>query len=403
MESERTNDAPSPRPRGRPRSETARQAILDAARETLEEGGLLAVTMEGVAARAGVGKPTVYRHWSNRYELAMAALIAASGEVAAPAAGAAPVDALRAQLHQMADLFASGTGRHVAAVIASGYGETELSKAFRSHFVQARREEGRTLLQARDRGRRDPRRHRPRDRARPGLRPDLLSPHHGPCRGRCPLRRCSARRAHPWSGPTRGLSTGRPANSPPHVSGLSIYPGGQRAAAGGDEIAGEPDPRALRAQVLQFGRERRIPAVGRLLPRKLRTLLSAAAAERLAARPDRREKRYDRRAGRLAAGPLVTCAISDGVPVACVPGNCAAIARANREPSALTSPAPRSRAMRLAIRAPRLVVKAAISSEVAPVFAQIGLAAAGRASPRVGSSSAGAYRRPNDGAASPAS
>ena len=145
-ETEIPADAPPARPRGRPRSETARQAILDAARETLEEGGLLAVTMEGVAARAGVGKPTVYRHWSNRYELAMAALIAASGEVVAPAAGAAPFDALRAQLHQMADLFASGTGRHVAAVIASGYGETELSKAFRSHFVQARRAEGRALL-----------------------------------------------------------------------------------------------------------------------------------------------------------------------------------------------------------------------------------------------------------------
>ena len=145
-ETEIPADAPSARPRGRPRSETARQAILDAAREALEEGGLLAVTMEGVAARAGVGKPTVYRHWSNRYELAMAALIAASGDVETPSPAAAPLDALRAQLHQMAALFASGTGRHVAAVIASGYGETELSKAFRSLFVQARREEGRTLL-----------------------------------------------------------------------------------------------------------------------------------------------------------------------------------------------------------------------------------------------------------------
>ena len=146
-ESEIPADAPAARPRGRPRSEAARRAILDAARATLEEGGLLAVTMEGVAARAGVGKPTVYRHWSNRHELAMAALIAASGEVETPSPAAAPIDALRAQLHQMAALFASGTGRHVAAVIASGHGETELSKAFRSHFVQARREEGRRLLE----------------------------------------------------------------------------------------------------------------------------------------------------------------------------------------------------------------------------------------------------------------
>jgi len=112
----------------------------------LGQGGLLAVTMEGVAARARVGKPTVYRHWSNRYELAMAALMAASGEMAAPSPAAAPLDALRAQLKALAALFASGTGRHVAALLSSGYGETELSKAFRSHFVQARREEGRGLL-----------------------------------------------------------------------------------------------------------------------------------------------------------------------------------------------------------------------------------------------------------------
>ena len=134
------------RPRGRPRSDAARGAILRAAGELLDQGGLLAVTMEGVAARARVGKPTVYRHWSNRYELAMAALMAASGEMVAPSASQQPLEALRGQLKALAELFASGTGRHVAALLSSGYGETELSKAFRSHFVQARRDEGRALL-----------------------------------------------------------------------------------------------------------------------------------------------------------------------------------------------------------------------------------------------------------------
>ena len=134
------------RPRGRPRSDAARRAILAAATEMLEQGGLLAVTMEGVAARAQVGKPTVYRYWSNRYELAMAALMAAAGEMALPSPSQAPLEALRAQLKALAALFASGTGRHVAGLLSSGYGETELSKAFRSHFVQARRDEGRELL-----------------------------------------------------------------------------------------------------------------------------------------------------------------------------------------------------------------------------------------------------------------
>ena len=137
----------SRRQRGRPRSEAARRRMLDAARDMLEEGGLLSVTMEGVAARARVGKPTVYRHWKNRHELAMAALLATSAEMSVPSPAQAPLEALRAQLKAMATLFASGTGRHVTALLSSGYGETELSKAFRSHFVQARRDEGRTLLE----------------------------------------------------------------------------------------------------------------------------------------------------------------------------------------------------------------------------------------------------------------
>ena len=142
MESE---SAPPAR-RGRPRSEAARRAILRAARELLDEGGLLSVTMEGVAARAGVGKPTVYRHWSNRYEVAMAALIEATRGAEAPQRREAPLVALKEQLHRLADLFTSSTGRNVAAMLASGYGETELSKAFRLYFVQTRRDEGRALL-----------------------------------------------------------------------------------------------------------------------------------------------------------------------------------------------------------------------------------------------------------------
>ena len=141
------SEGPEPARRGRPPSKAARRAILRAARELLDEGGLLSVTMEGVAARAGVGKPTVYRHWSNRYEVAMAALIEASRDAEAPPGAAAPLEALKCQLHRLAALFTSSTGRNVAAMLVSGYGETELSKAFRLYFVQARRDEGRALLE----------------------------------------------------------------------------------------------------------------------------------------------------------------------------------------------------------------------------------------------------------------
>jgi AcrR family transcriptional regulator len=115
--------------------------------ELIEEGGPSAATMEGVAARAGVGKPTVYRHWSNARELAMAALIEAARAAEAPPGRGAPLEALAGQLQRMAALFASSTGRSVAAMLAADHGDTELSRALRLEFVEARRDEGRALLQ----------------------------------------------------------------------------------------------------------------------------------------------------------------------------------------------------------------------------------------------------------------
>jgi AcrR family transcriptional regulator len=64
---------PAPQ-RGRPRSEKASQAILEAAAELLLENGLAAVSMDAVAARAGVSKATIYRWWPTKETLALDAL-----------------------------------------------------------------------------------------------------------------------------------------------------------------------------------------------------------------------------------------------------------------------------------------------------------------------------------------
>jgi AcrR family transcriptional regulator len=58
-----------PRPRGRPRRAAARREIMDAALELLAERGFQAATMDAIAARAGVGKNTIYRRWASKEEL----------------------------------------------------------------------------------------------------------------------------------------------------------------------------------------------------------------------------------------------------------------------------------------------------------------------------------------------
>ena len=58
---------------GRPRSEEAHQAILDATLDLLAEVGFSALTVEGVASRAGVGKATIYRRWPSKLPLVVEA------------------------------------------------------------------------------------------------------------------------------------------------------------------------------------------------------------------------------------------------------------------------------------------------------------------------------------------
>jgi AcrR family transcriptional regulator len=64
----------APRGRGRPRSEEAHRAILAAVVDLLREHGLGGLTIEAVAARAGVGKTTIYRRWDTKNDLIVEAL-----------------------------------------------------------------------------------------------------------------------------------------------------------------------------------------------------------------------------------------------------------------------------------------------------------------------------------------
>lgn len=83
---------------GRPRSEEARAAVLHAVDDLVAEVGYGAVSMKGIAERAGVSRQTVYRWWSTKAEVLLEASAAdARDELAVPPHDA-PLDDLTAYL-----------------------------------------------------------------------------------------------------------------------------------------------------------------------------------------------------------------------------------------------------------------------------------------------------------------
>ncbi|MGQ4515231.1 TetR family transcriptional regulator [Streptomyces sp. DW26H14] len=83
---------------GRPRSESARVAVLHAVDDMLVEQGYAAMTMKGIAERAGVGRQTVYRWWSTKAEILLEASASDAAHELATKPRALPSDDLAAFL-----------------------------------------------------------------------------------------------------------------------------------------------------------------------------------------------------------------------------------------------------------------------------------------------------------------
>ncbi|WP_219461590.1 TetR/AcrR family transcriptional regulator [Nonomuraea rhizosphaerae] len=72
---ETTREGTGARPAGRPRSEKAEKAIIEATLDLIAEGmGVSELSIEAIASKAGVGKTTIYRRWSNKEDLVVDAL-----------------------------------------------------------------------------------------------------------------------------------------------------------------------------------------------------------------------------------------------------------------------------------------------------------------------------------------
>jgi AcrR family transcriptional regulator len=143
-------------PRGRPRSEQARRAILASAMDLLFDQGLNAMSMDDVARRAGVSKATIYRWWPSKERLALDAL-ADEWASSAPAdqndTGTLRGDLLARFRPWVRQLNRKPYARVVAGLVAAAQTDAEFAELYRAHFVQPRRVATRDILvRARDRG-----------------------------------------------------------------------------------------------------------------------------------------------------------------------------------------------------------------------------------------------------------
>ncbi len=127
---------------GRPRSDRARRNIRDAFREILIEDGFDKVRMEHVAARARVGKSTIYRHWPTKQALAQEVLTdLANPHIAVSDVGDTRTELLATVLGPMRALTETDFGPVIRELLSEIARNPELGDPFRATVVQARRDE----------------------------------------------------------------------------------------------------------------------------------------------------------------------------------------------------------------------------------------------------------------------
>lgn len=144
--SEATTPPPAARPPGRPRSERAEKAIIEATLDLLtEEAGVAGVSIEAVAARACVGKTTIYRRWPNKEALIVDALAVLKGPMPQPRG-----DSVREDLVAFAEGFRIARTRRQFdcywTLIGSSAKYPELWRRYQHDVLEPRREIVRAVL-----------------------------------------------------------------------------------------------------------------------------------------------------------------------------------------------------------------------------------------------------------------
>ena len=134
------------RARGRPRSPEVHDAILDAAIALIREVGYDAVSMDGIAARAGVGKAALYRRWPSKEALVVEALGRLVAAMPVPDTGTLAEDVrllMAAHRRMYAD---PASGQLLSGIVAAMARSEAIAHAVRGGFVATRHDALRVAL-----------------------------------------------------------------------------------------------------------------------------------------------------------------------------------------------------------------------------------------------------------------
>ncbi|CAL9648389.1 MULTISPECIES: TetR/AcrR family transcriptional regulator [Streptomyces] len=138
---------PARRGRGRTRDSATTAAILDAAMDLLVEEDLRKFTIERLASRAGVSKATIYRWWPSRGAVALDAFLNAVDPHVPFPETTDFLTALRFQASALVRVFRETPAGHVVrALLAEAQSDPDLADAFRTRWVEARRDSGRAVF-----------------------------------------------------------------------------------------------------------------------------------------------------------------------------------------------------------------------------------------------------------------
>ena len=131
---------------GRPRSEAAATAVLDAAYRLCAEAGLRGATIQAIADASGVSKMTIYKWWPSRLHLLIDAYLREATATLPLSQTLPPLAAIHAHAQRYVKALRGDLGRVQLAVLAECWAEHGNSGLFVELYLRIRRELGITVI-----------------------------------------------------------------------------------------------------------------------------------------------------------------------------------------------------------------------------------------------------------------